>query len=110
VVVTHIVLIWLPAKTLVIEIQGEPDQQWLWRLGCQAFQSRTDSSSGTRALPGQLPGSWPARRPAGMSRSHLTSPQDGTSNLAKYANGGPSHADGRSPASLACPSKVTSGT
>jgi hypothetical protein len=27
VVVTHIALIWLPAKALVIEIHGGPDQQ-----------------------------------------------------------------------------------
>jgi hypothetical protein len=55
VVVTHIVLIWLPAKALVIEIQGGSDQQWLWPMGCQAFQPSTDSSSGTCALPVQLP-------------------------------------------------------
>jgi hypothetical protein len=35
-VVTHIALIWLPAKALVIEINGGPDQRWLWRTGCQA--------------------------------------------------------------------------
>jgi hypothetical protein len=39
----------------------------------------------------------------------MASPDDG-SNLPKYASGGPSQAEGRSPASLAYPSKVTSGT